>query len=165
MSIRNTGYFAAISVILFSACTHLSPVPETFSVYDGSNPKRAVSFDRVVYQIKRVDNEPKADLSFWKVALKERLVKTGYRLAGESDVIANGFPGYLIETVAPHGAVDYNYWVAVFVDKSDLVVIEATGEVVNFKANRAKILAAIQNMDLGKSSGPAGAQSAQNLSR
>jgi hypothetical protein len=122
-------------------------MPTAFSSYDGTDPKRAVSFDRVVFQVKRIDNKPVADLAFWKIALKERLLKTGYVLTKDGDITAIGATGYFIETSAPYGVVDYNYLVAVFVDNKDIVVVEAAGEVASYQVNRENIFVAIRGLN------------------
>src|SRR4051812_7964054 len=137
-------------------CTTPPPsgAPADFGVYDGREARQAVSFDRVVYQVKRVENKPFADLAFWQIALKERLTKAGYVVTADGPLDAGGKPGYYIETTAPHGASDYMYLIAVFVQDKTLIVIESAGEVAAYKAQREKILAAIRAGDLKGSSAP-----------
>jgi len=134
---------------LLGACTTppKSEVPQGFGVYQGGEVRQAASFDRVVYQVKRVDNKPYANLEFWRIALKERLAKTGYVVTADGELSAAGKPGYFIETTAPRGVADYMYLVALFVRDKDLVVIEAAGELQAYKAQREKIFAAIKASD------------------
>jgi hypothetical protein len=117
-------------------------------VYDGRDSRQAVSFDRVLYQMKRVENKPFADLAFWQVALKERLTKAGYVVTADGPLDAAGKPGYYIETTAPHGTSDYAYLVALFVQDRSLIVIESAGELAAYKAQREKIHAAIKAGEL-----------------
>jgi hypothetical protein len=148
-----------VSLLLASAlggCTTPVPsgMPADFGVYDGRDARQAVSFDRVVYQVKRVENKPFADLAFWQIALKERLTKAGYVVTADGPLEAAGKPGYYIETTAPRGASDYMYLVALFVQGKDLIVIESAGEVAAYKAQREKIFAAIRADDLKRSGAP-----------
>jgi len=147
---------AALSLVVsllvalaLGGCTTPPPsgAPADFGVYDGRDSRQAVSFDRVVYQVKRVGNKPFADLAFWQVALKERLTKAGYVVTADGALDAAGKPGYYIETTAPRGASDYMYLVALFVQDKNLIVIESAGEVAAYKAQREKILAAIKAVD------------------
>lgn len=146
---------AALSLVVsllvtLGGCTTPPPrgVPADFGVYDGREARQAVSFDRVVYQVKRVENKPFADLGFWQIALKERLTRAGYVVTADGALDAAGKPGYYIETTAPRGASDYMYLVALFVQDKSLIVIESAGEVAAYKAQREKILAAIKAGEL-----------------
>jgi hypothetical protein len=147
-----------VSLLLASAggCTTPPPsgMPADFGVYEGRDARQAVSFDRVVYQVKRVENKPFADLAFWQIALKERLTKAGYVVTADGPLYAAGKPGYYIETTAPRGASDYMYLVALFVQGKDLIVIESAGEVASYKAQREKILAAIKAGESGAPGSP-----------
>jgi hypothetical protein len=144
-----------IAASTLAGCTTPPPsgVPAGFGVYDGRDARQAISFDRVVYQVKRVENKPFADLAFWQIALKERLTKAGYVVTAEGTLDAAGKPGYYIETTAPHGAFDYMYLVALFVQDRTLIVIESAGELAAYKAQREKILAAIKAGELSGSGG------------
>ena len=147
---------AALSLVSLLASSALvgcvtpppSGAPADFGVYEGRDARQAVSSDRVVYQVKRVENKPFADLAFWQIALKERLTKAGYVVTADGALDAAGKPGYYIETTAPRGASDYMYLVALFVQDKTLIVIESAGEVAAYKAQREKILAAIKAVDL-----------------
>jgi hypothetical protein len=127
--------------------------PAGFGVYDARDSRQAVSFDRVVYQVKRIENKPFADLAFWQIALKERLTKAGYLVTSDGPLEATGKPGYFIETTAPHGPSDFAYLVALFVQDRTLILIESAGELSAYKAQRDKILAAIKSGDLTGSAG------------
>ena len=109
---------------------------------------RAVSPDGVLFRIRRADHEPKAELAFWKEALKKRMNDAGYAVQSERDVKADGKTGYLLELAAPLGQQDYSYVLAVFDQGRHLVVAESAGEVTRFNARRADVLAAIENIDL-----------------
>ena len=135
---------------LLAGCTPLprSAAPAGFAAYDNQDALQAVSAERVVYQLKRLENKPLADLAFWRVALKERLLKAGYVLTGEGAIEASGHKGYYIETSAPRGTLDYRYLVALFVLDKKLIVIESAGELAAYQAQREKIFTAIKASDL-----------------
>jgi hemolysin-activating ACP:hemolysin acyltransferase len=135
---------------LLAGCTPLprSATPAEFAAYESKESLQAVSAERVVYQLKRLENKPFAELAFWQVALKERLLKAGYVLSTEGAIEASGHKGYFIETTAPRGTADYMYLVALFVQDKNLIVIESAGEIKAYKAQREKIFAAIRASDL-----------------
>lgn len=140
---------AALSV----GCTTPPPPPRSvgpadFGTYETAKALQAVSADRVVYQVKHLENKPFADQGFWQVALKERLVKAGYVITSEGAIESAGKAGYYVETTAPRGTADYMYLVAIFVQDKQLTVVESTGELTAFKARRDTIFAAIKAGDL-----------------
>ncbi len=149
MSAARIRLAALAGTAVLAACTTapVSELPQGFAAYQGGEERQAVSFDRVVYQVRRVENKPLANLDFWRVALKERLAKTGYVVTADGDISAKGRPGYFVETTAPRGVADYMYLVALFVHDKDLIVVEAAGELQAYKAQRDKILAAIKASD------------------
>jgi hypothetical protein len=85
------------------------PVPEGFAHYAQAQTFKTVSPDGVVYRVRMEENKPYADLSFWKEALKKRMLDAGYLFAKESDIAAGRHPGYLLELTAPLGQEDYTY--------------------------------------------------------
>ncbi|MDH4188790.1 MAG: hypothetical protein OEW21_01105 [Betaproteobacteria bacterium] len=136
---------------LLGGCTSVprTGAPADFGAYEGVDSLQAASFDRVVYQVKRVENKPYADLAFWQVALKERLVKAGYVVTAEGAIEAGGQKGYYLETTVPRGSADYSYLVALFVKDKNLVLIESAGELAAYRAKREKIFAAIRASEPG----------------
>lgn len=140
---------------LLGGCTPLprSAAPAEFATYESTESLQAVSAERVVYQLKRLENKPFAALAFWQVALRERLLKAGYVVTGEGAIEASGHKGYYIETTAPRGTADYTYLVALFVQDKNLIVIESAGELTAYKAQREKIFAAITASDLAGGGG------------
>lgn len=134
---------------LLGGCTPFrSAAPADFAAYEAGESLQAVGAERVVYQVKRLENKPFAALAFWQVALKERLLKAGYVLSAEGAIQAGGETGYYIETTAPRGTADYMYLVALFVQGKNLIVVESGGELAAYKPQRDKIFAAIRAADL-----------------
>ncbi len=141
---------ALLGSLLLIACPTmpLTVAPADFAVYDTGEMRQAVSFDRVVYQVKRVANKPLADLAFWRVAIKEHFEKAGYIVTTDGAIDAAGKPGYYIESTAPRGTADYMYLVAVFIQDENLIVVESACELAAYNARREKIFATIKATDL-----------------
>jgi hypothetical protein len=127
--------------------------PQGFAPYTGwhallTREFRAVSSDGVVYRVRREANEPVAELSFWKEALKKRMLDAGYVFVADSSVKAGTTTGYLLELAAPMGAQDYSYLVAAFVDGKHIIVVESAGEVTRLAKHKADIVKAMEALSL-----------------
>jgi hypothetical protein len=122
--------------------------PQGFADYDDWFGFRAVSPEGVVYRVRAEDNDPKAELSFWREALKKRMLDAGYTFISDGDIKANGRAGYLLELAAPQGPMDYSYLVALFVDGDKLVVAEVAGEVTKVRGRRQELVSAISAIRL-----------------
>lgn len=148
MSMLRQNLVVVVAALLLVGCTTPVPPrsesPADFGTYDNPKMLKAVSADRVVYQVKHLENKPFADQGFWQVALKERLTKTGYVVTSEGAIESAGKPGYYVETTAPRGTTDYMYLVALFVQDKQLIVVESAGELAAYKARRDTIFAAIK---------------------
>ena len=120
--------------------------PAGFAAYDRSCRFQAVSPDDVVYRVRSASNEPKADLAFWREALRTRMVDAGYHLLSEQDITAGARTGALLELGAANGEQDQTYMVALFVEGRHLVLVEATGEATRVKGHRDAILAALSQL-------------------
>jgi Domain of unknown function (DUF4349) len=120
--------------------------PAGFAAYKKGRRFQAVSPDDVVYRVRSVRNDPKADLAFWREALRTRMVDAGYHLLAEGDVTAGARTGALLELGAANGEQDQTYIVALFVEGRHLVLAEATGEATRVKGHRDAILAALSQL-------------------
>ncbi len=148
-----THVLLCATALVLVACTTPPPPPPRptgpadFGVYAYPFALKAVSADRVVYEVQRLPNKPLADQGFWQVALKERLVKTGYVVTREGAIESAGKKGYYIETMAPRGTTDYVYLVALFVQDQQITLVESAGALAAFEARRDAIFAAIKSGD------------------
>jgi hypothetical protein len=148
--------FATLLVICGTAagCVHFAggappaPVPEGFAAYTDTREIKAVSPEGVVFRVRREDNQPPAELPFWKEALKKRMLDAGYIFLGEAPIAAGAQPGYLLELTAPYGQQDLTYLTAIFVRERQIVIVEAAGEVTDLAHRREAILGAIQGLKL-----------------
>ncbi|MBI3179145.1 MAG: hypothetical protein HYZ27_05755 [Deltaproteobacteria bacterium] len=141
------AWVAVVGAALISSCTGFdATIPEGFAEFDDWFEARGVSAEGVVFRVRSEKNEPKADLAFWREALKKRMLDAGYALMSESEVKAGEEPGYFLELAAPVGQQDYTYGVALFIRGSKLVLVEAAGEVTRYAQHRQAILAAIAKL-------------------
>ncbi len=124
------------------------PTPEGFARYTETGEFKAVSPERVVFRVRSEDNRPRADLPFWKEALKKRMLDAGYIFLREAPVTADSDPGYLLELTAPYGQQDFTYLTAVFVRPEKIVIVGAAGEVTDLAGRREAILEAIKGLRL-----------------
>jgi hypothetical protein len=145
----------AVLILLLSAMVgcvaHEAVLPPTgFARYSDAREFKAVSPEGVVFRVRSEENKPFAELSFWKEALKKRMLDAGYIFLREAPIAADDQPGYLLELTAPLGEKDYTYLTAVFVREKKIVIAEAAGEVTDLDSRRDAILAAIQGLDLNR---------------
>ena len=117
--------------------------PEGFAPYRQRRARRATSPDDVLFRVRTVRHKPRADLTFWKEALKNRMVEAGYRTVSEEDLPG----GYLLELMAPMGTEDWSYVVAVLPAGRRLVIVEAAGEAAKFQGRRDKVMAAVRGVE------------------
>jgi len=125
----------------------LDEPPEGFSAWKRRGRYRAASPDNVMFRIRSVKHKPKADLEFWREAVRNRMRDAGYRLIDEADVTASGTEGAMLELAAPIGSEDWSYLVAMFPRGRRIVLVEAAGEVSAFAERREAIVDAVERVD------------------
>jgi hypothetical protein len=143
---------AALALLGWLAgCARYHPAaPEGFGSYPrGSvfkSPLRAVSPDGVLFTVRTEANKPKADLPFWREALKTRMIQAGYRVIADTTCSMRASTAALLKLAAPVGDQDYVYWIAFTLSGSggDILVAEAAGESKRFLARKDPILKAIE---------------------
>jgi hypothetical protein len=140
----------AVAVFVLASCKHYRATPpDGFAAYVSSDAFRAVSADGVIFRVHEEKNEPQAELAFWKEAFKRRMKDAGYGFVSDADVTtSSGKRGYTLELNAPQGAVDYGYFVTIFVSGSRIVVAEAAGEVTRLAQKRAALATALEALDI-----------------
>ena len=122
--------------------------PQGFAAYGDWFGFRAVSPEGVVYRVRAEANEPKAELAFWREALKKRMLDAGYTFIAEGDIRASDKAGYLLELAAPQGPMDYSYLIGLFVDGDSLVIAEVAGEVTKVRDRRKDVVTAMSAIRL-----------------
>ena len=144
--IERIGFILATVASLAACDPYAAIAPKGFAAFEEHGMFRATSPDGVVFSVRGVDNNPKADLPFWREALKKRMLDSGYSLQRESDIEASGKKGYLLELAAPLGQSDYAYWVGLFASGKKLVLVESAGEVSRFAKHREALLNAVRGV-------------------
>ncbi len=123
------SYSIVISfVLLFSACAYKAPVPNGFAEFDYGDDFKAVNPEGVVYRVKVLENDPKADLEYWTEAVRTRMEHSGYK-----EISKEEFKGTLpklssTKYVAPYKGKAYQYQIVIGVDGDDIYLLEAAGE-------------------------------------
>lgn len=143
------GVSLLVALGLLTACrSFTAEAPVGFAPYKQTRSFRAVSPDGVVFRVRTEKNEPKAELNFWKEALKKRMLDAGYHFVSEGDIKAGEHVGYLLELSAPLGTQDYTYLIAVFDQGDRLVLVESAGEIARFAGRREAVVAAIGKLSI-----------------
>ena len=122
--------------------------PEGFAPFRKPGRFQAVSADDVIYRVRAHKNKPKAELAFWREALRQRMIDAGYRLVGEQKIESDGQEGYLIELAGANGPKDQAYLIGLYVRGGRLITVEATGEANEMAAQRAAVVKAMQQLGL-----------------
>lgn len=145
---KSACFVIVIAILAFlSGCVHFKAVaPNGFAQYKEGKDFRAISPNGIVYRIKKEPNLPKADLSFWKEALKNRMVDAGYSFVSEESIQSHGENGYLLELAAPYGQLDYSYLIGIYVRSDEIYVVESAGEVSLVKKERPSIIDAMKKV-------------------
>lgn len=127
-----------------------APAPDGFAAWRPKDGLRALSADDAMWRVRVLRSRQPADLSFWREALKNRLLETGYVLTGEGDVTGpdGAVRGARLEWSAPDGERDAAWMVAIFVDGRRIVVAEAAGEAGAFASHREAVLGALGRLTL-----------------
>ncbi len=121
--------------------------PQAFSVYqEKKGVFRAISADGVLYRIRSTPLSD-GDIGFWKKALKTRMVDdAGYHFVREQAIEVDGVKGYELELQAPIGQTDYTYWIVIFKQAKNLVIVEGGGEIGAFNRHRQAMLVVVKRL-------------------
>ena len=140
-----------LSGALSGGCALIDPPPGYVSLRDtGDKAFLAVSAKGNTLAVSDRENEggDPADLSFWVEAFKHEKIEPGrYRLQGEEPVrTTDGRDGVLLDLRLGHGAAEYTWLVALFVDPSRIVTVEAGGPTKQIDPDRDKLVTAIRTL-------------------
>ena len=129
-----------------SAATAVAP--DGFAPYARPGRFQAISPDGVVYRVRSSRHKPRADLSFWREAVAERMVAAGYSLVEERSIEpAAGPPGALFHFSAANGERDLTYLLGVFVG-SRIVLVEAVGDAEDTRGHLPALTGAMEKLRL-----------------
>jgi hypothetical protein len=151
---RASGVFPSLAVAvlamgLWAGCGFHPQAPQEFAQYPRGivfkGPLRSISPDGVLFTVRSEKNKPKADLAFWRDAMKTRMSQAGYRVVADTNCKMNGADAALLKLAAPVGNQDFLYWIAFSLNGSGsrILVAEAAGESKKFLARQEEIGKAI----------------------
>ena len=140
------------AALLGIGCAPHAVAPREFASYPSSlfssADFRAVSPEGLLFSVRTEKNNPKADLPFWRQAMKTRMSQAGYRILSDTDCVMGGAPAALLKMAAPVGNKDYFYWVALSISGKKILVAEAAGEAKPFLRRATDIAEAISATQL-----------------
>jgi hypothetical protein len=142
---------ALLPALAFAAPRLKVQPPESFAEAEPGKgvAYRALSPEGLLYRVRLFPNEPEKSLGFWGEALKNHLVKEGYRLNGEGQAFQAGqTPGTAFEWVVPFSAENYIYLTAVLVAGKRIIVAEAAGPYALFTRYRPGLFESLQSIRL-----------------
>jgi len=141
-----------LTTFLFVSCATFVPIhPDGFAGFGnkhGAKDYRAVSPEGITWRIHSEEHKPKATLSFWKPALRKRMLEAGYRVIDSLEFDCGGTAGFAFELAAPLGQSDYSYLVGVVPTEKDLIVIESAGPVLDFGKRKPEIVSTLAKLRL-----------------
>ncbi|MBW2456753.1 MAG: hypothetical protein JRI68_19710 [Deltaproteobacteria bacterium] len=111
---------------------------------------RATSPQGVVIAVRREENAPYGDLSFWSGAVDAHLRRDGYTAVKAIEVkTADGIAGKQIRYRAERNGRDHAFWVSVFVTETVVVTVEVGGDVEYFDELEKPLAKAIASLQIG----------------
>jgi len=111
---------------------------------------RATSPQGVVIAVRREENAPYGDLSFWSGAVDAHLRRNGYTAVKAVDVkTADGVAGKQIRYRSKRKGREHAFWVSVFVTESVVVTVEVGGDVEYFDELEKPLAKAIASLRIG----------------
>jgi hypothetical protein len=139
----------AAAVLSLPGCSRIGvKKPEGFAENREAGMYRAISPEGVRYSVRIVKNYPQKDLLFWKDALKNHMLKSGYMLIKEDNFNAGTQPGAYFEWGAPYGNQNYIYLTAIIIRDREIAVAEAAGDVKLVSVYRNSLLESIKTVQL-----------------
>jgi hypothetical protein len=140
---------ASVALVLITSCSRIKvSKPEGFAEIKERKSYRAVSPEGVLYSVRIARNKPRMDLDFWAKALKNHLVKEGYRILNEEgeSFKTSRTDGILYEWGVPYGNEDYIYLTAIVVSGKTIAIAEAGGEHTNYRSYRTALLESLKTL-------------------
>jgi hypothetical protein len=140
---------AAVVLLCLPGCSKIKvKKPEGFAENREGSAYKAISPEGVRYGIRYVKNYPQKDILFWKDALKNHMLKSGYMLIKEDTFTAGTQPGAYFEWGAPYGNQNYINLTAVIIYDREIAIAEAAGEVKLVSSYRNALLESIKTIQL-----------------
>lgn len=150
---RRAASLWLLVVGLFAGCHHHTlRTPSDFVVLEESESyaTRAVSAQGVVIGVREIDNDPRANSTFWLSAIRSQLLEArGYALLEAKDVRArSGQRGKQLRLGREQNGEQYLYWLTMFVTKNRLYLVEAGARKDRFEQAQSKVDAALASIEI-----------------
>lgn len=143
--------FICSLMLALSSCSHFTAkAPTGYAEFEEDSNYRALSSDGIVFRVKEVENEPFAELKFWKESLIHRMKASGYIFIKESVVEIQGVKSAQVEWGSFYNKQDYTYMNVIVPTADYIFIIEVAGESSKFEKDRSKIEAAVKALKFDK---------------
>ncbi len=108
---------------------------------------RATSPEGVVIGVRREDNAPFGDLTFWSGALDAHMRRGGYKAVDAKPVKApGGLEGMQLRYTVRRNGREHAFWLTVFVTEQEVITIEAGGDIAFFGGVEKSVSQAIASL-------------------
>ena len=109
---------------------------------------RAADADGVVLAVRKKDNDPFGDLTFWSGALDAHLRRQGSQAVDTKPIeSADGVAGRQLRFQRDLHGRTHAFWVTVFVTDAAVITVEAGGDEAFFADKEKSIVAAIRSVE------------------
>jgi hypothetical protein len=113
-----------------TACapTYVLEAPAAFKRFEHARGMELITADGVMLEVREEENYPRAELPFWRDALRGHLDARGYALKSERCfTTTRGLPGCTLDFVVPRGAEDWVMSETLFVEGDTVYLVEVAG--------------------------------------
>ncbi|HOX52093.1 MAG TPA: hypothetical protein PKY05_11430 [Fibrobacteria bacterium] len=137
-----------LPLVLLCGCAGLkAPSPAGFASFPPTSEKAlAASPDEVVWRVRLLDDQPKADLAFWKSALRHHLEQHGHLVVDSFPLRWEGQAAAGYETRQTVDGQESSYMVAVSPRGEKILVAEAGGPSTSFSKRRPALRLAMDSV-------------------
>lgn len=143
-------FLCLLAAAALAGCTgYKVEAPEGFAELErqGRGRYRAVSPEGIQFSIKTEKNYPKQDLEYWQTAMRDHMERAGYTLiSGPERFETVKQEGVYFEWAAPYQEKDYIYLTGLVVSGNRLLILEAGGELDEFRRYQDNILESLESI-------------------
>ncbi len=146
---RKIFFIIIVSLIIISGCSRFTvEKPEGFAAETVKGTFRSFSPEGVKFRIRRFENKPSKEVSYWSESLKNHLEKKGYRLIEEKVNSGGSEECVIFYWLMNYGNDYYIYLTAVTADKKNIIVAEAAGMKEEYEKYRDVIEKSLKTVEL-----------------
>lgn len=137
-----------LPTILLCGCAGLkAPPPAGFASFPAtSETSVALSPDDLVWRVRLLEDQPVADLAFWKSSLRHHLEQHGHLVVDSFPLRWEGRPAAGYETRLTVEGRESSYMVATSPRKDKILVAEAGGPSSSFSRHRSALRIALDSV-------------------